>query len=670
MVKYTKSSSYPLIMVWHIIAAAIVAAMPSQLIFDNSIWLLSGDEVTLVVGIAISYLLSALIITIATWRLERIHLLNIFIIILAVFGCYYLWILVTKSYYSRPLLLSSLFLSIVLIFLPFVLRTKGLIAALCIGASVVLTMQFMGEMPKRLLDNALGHGPKPTRSEKILDTAFYSIKETRFSHYFDICDNEGKRCRGPRNGGGITTFGKGYLVANGEGSIYYFELADKSKSINKVSLPYKVPINSDVFVADGNEASAWLFRVTDIMVRESGDNFQLYAAHHYWKSDQSCFVVRVSRAEGHIKEFLSGKADIQWKTIFETTPCLKIGKPIEGSHSKNLFSGDESGGRLAQINENQILLTVGDHLFDGFDRKEMLAQDPVSTYGKTVLIDLDTGAWRIFTMGHRNPQGLYVDPQGNIWSTEHGPRGGDELNLLLDQKNYGWPLVTYGTDYHKKYWPLNKHQGQHLGYQRPIYSWVPSIATSNLIGVEKDLFKLWKGDLLVSSLKAKLLSRVRIREGRVVYAEPIQIGTKNSRIRDLLEDEEGKLVLWIDGGYIVVLEPLENTEANLDEELTSGNLRGQLLFVQCSGCHAIKDGKTHGIGPDLFGLFERGVAKAKDYAYSNAMSSLSGSWSDERLDKFLADPAGFAPGARMEFKGLPSKSDRSVLIQYLKTVTH
>lgn len=666
---YMKYSSHPLAIIWHIIAAVIIAAIPGQIIYGGSIWQLSGNELTFVIGLSVSYISTALIISLMTLRLGRVRLLDCLIIFFAVFGCYFLWLLVTKSYYNRPLLLSSLFLSIIFILVPLVINRKALTAALGTAIVSLLAMQSMEGIPKQLLVKAFDKGVKPSRSEKLIDTAFYSIKATRFSHYFDVCDKVGKPCRGPRNGGGIATFGKGYLVANGEGGIYYFELAEDGKTLNKKNLPYSIPINSNKFIEDGNKASVWLFRVTDIMVRENGDDFQLYAAHHYWKSDKSCFVMRVSRAEGRIGEFLSGKADIQWKTIFETTPCLKVGKPLKRSHSKNLFSGDESGGRLALVGKQKLLLTVGDHLFTGYDRKEMLAQDPLSTYGKTVLIDPESGAWRIFTMGHRNPQGLYVDPQGNIWSTEHGPRGGDELNLLLDQKNYGWPLVTYGTDYHKKYWPLNKHQGQHLGYQRPIYSWVPSIATSNLIGVEKDLFKLWKGDLLVSSLKAKSLVRVRLREGRVVYAEPIQIDTKNSRIRDLLEDDKGRIVLWIDGGYIVFLEPMDNKHATLKGEIVSEDMRSQLLFGQCVGCHQVKDGKTHGIGPDLFGLFERGVAGAQGYAYSSAMLNLSGSWTEERLDKFLSDPSGFAPGTKMEFKGIPSKSDRSTIIRYLKRVT-
>jgi len=98
------------------------------------------------------------------------------------------------------------------------------------------------------------------------------------------------------------------------------------------------------------------------------------------------------------------------------------------------------------------------------------------SYGKTILIHLDDGTSEIYSLGHRNPQGLYVTPEGAIWSTEHGPQGGDELNLIVRGANYGWPLVTYGTDYGSAAWPLSHVQGRHDGYQQPILRGYPPSA--------------------------------------------------------------------------------------------------------------------------------------------------------------------------------------------------
>src|SRR5690606_36143508 len=142
------------------------------------------------------------------------------------------------------------------------------------------------------------------------------------------------------------------------------------------------------------------------------------------------------------------------------------------------FQGLDIGGRMASLGADTLLLTLGEHQFDGVRTPVAFAQDTAVSYGKTYLIDLRTGTVERFTMGHRNPQGLYIDPSGTVWSTEHGPRGGDELNRLVRGGNYGWPIVTYGVNYGATAWPMNPRQGTHEGYDRPVYAWVPSIAVS------------------------------------------------------------------------------------------------------------------------------------------------------------------------------------------------
>ena len=121
---------------------------------------------------------------------------------------------------------------------------------------------------------------------------------------------------------------------------------------------------------------------------------------------------------------------------------------------KNPFRGEEIGGRLLLLDANTLLLSLGDHGFSGIEGGAAYAQDPQAMYGKTLRIDLRTHAISFNTLGHRNPQGLYAAPDGRIWETEHAARGGDELNLLQPGANYGWPLVTYGTDYGALIWHL------------------------------------------------------------------------------------------------------------------------------------------------------------------------------------------------------------------------
>jgi len=283
----------------------------------------------------------------------------------------------------------------------------------------------------------------------------------------------------------------------------------------------------------------------------------------------------------------------------------------------------------------------------------MLSQDMTASYGKSILIHIKDRRSEIFTSGIRNPQGMYIDPKGNIWETEHGPQGGDELNLLKQGLNYGWPIVTYGTDYGTFAWPLNPKQGDHEGFEAPFFSWVPSLGVSNLVGVEKDLFPVWKGDLLVSSLNYRRLFRLRIRNDRVVYEEPIEIGM---RIRDIAEGSDGRVVLWADDDdAIISLRPL------------TGNSGEASFGTSCSGCHKVENGTSHRIGPDLWGIMGRKPGSAPGFVdYSGAMRARGGVWTEEKLDEFIKNPQAAVPGTAMEFAGVADAATRARIIDYLK----
>jgi cytochrome c2 len=315
---------------------------------------------------------------------------------------------------------------------------------------------------------------------------------------------------------------------------------------------------------------------------------------------------------------------------------------------------------------------VGDHDHDGVHSNDRISQQEDASFGKTLLIDVGTGAASTFTMGHRNQQGLYIDPSGNIWSSEHGPKGGDELNLLVKGKNYGWPIVTYGTNYYASVWPLNPQQGRHDGFEPPVYAWVPSVGVSSLTGIRGNLFGRWKGDLLVASLVGTSLWRMRVERGSVVSTEKIEIG---SRVRDVIEGEDGRLILWTEkthpgptSGALVVIEPVVGQGApGSVMAAASATQRGELLFEQCVGCHTADGTHRHGIGPHLDGITGRRIAAAEGFSYSDALKGVSGVWTAEKLDALLADPQTFAPGTSMQFEGVAEPEDRGAFIQYLKT---
>ncbi len=301
---------------------------------------------------------------------------------------------------------------------------------------------------------------------------------------------------------------------------------------------------------------------------------------------------------------------------------------------------------MSLLDEQHLLLTVGDQEFDGWHSETPLPQEETASYGKIIVIETDSKIARIYSRGHRNPQGLYVDAHGSIWSTEHGPEGGDELNLILQGTNYGWPLVTLGTEYGSFSWPLSQRQGEHDEFELPIFAWTPAIGISSLLGVEQDLFPIWHGDLLVSSLKDRALWRVRVRQERVLYVERIDIGEK---IRDLVEGGDGRFILWTDRGHILTLQPaLEN------------------LFASCAGCHPISKGGNHGIGPNLRGIVGKPVASSPSFDYSGALRDLGGKWTADRLNQFLLDPESFAPGTLMLMEGITDPTARAMLIDYLK----
>lgn len=146
------------------------------------------------------------------------------------------------------------------------------------------------------------------------------------------------------------------------------------------------------------------------------------------------------------------------------------------------------------------------------------------------------GAYKsIWSYGHRNPQGLDLDPRtGELWETEHGPRGGDELNIIRPGNNYGWPVITYGMNYNGK--PLTDKTHME-GMEQPIHYWLPSIATAGIDFYEGDAFPKWKYDLLATGLSAQELQRITIADGKVTHIETI---LKNQgRVRDVASGPDG-----------------------------------------------------------------------------------------------------------------------------------
>jgi glucose/arabinose dehydrogenase len=161
----------------------------------------------------------------------------------------------------------------------------------------------------------------------------------------------------------------------------------------------------------------------------------------------------------------------------------------------------------------------------------------------------------IWAYGVRNPQGLAVNPaDGSLWETEHGPRGGDELNRIERGKNYGWPVITYGMAYDGR--PISD-KTEAPGMEQPAINWTPSIAASQIEFYTGDRFPRWKGHLFIGSLAQQKLLRVEVKEGRVVHRE--EVFSRLGRVRDIKTGPDGDLYLALEligkPGRIVRLVP-------------------------------------------------------------------------------------------------------------------
>jgi aldose sugar dehydrogenase len=221
------------------------------------------------------------------------------------------------------------------------------------------------------------------------------------------------------------------------------------------------------------------------------------------------------------------------------------------------------GGRMAFLPDGTFALTIG----EGFEYREK-AQDLTTDLGKIVRLNDDGSVPKdnpfigqasvrpeIYTWGHRNEQGLLFDEQsGRLYETEHGPRGGDELNIIVAHRNYGWPVITYGMDYSGAY--VSPYT-QRPGLEQPMIYWTPSIAPSGLAIYRGDKFPAWKGDLFVGALAFQHLRRVHLGEQGNVVAQEELLNDLHWRIRDVRAAPDGYLYVCTDedNGRVLRLEP-------------------------------------------------------------------------------------------------------------------
>jgi glucose/arabinose dehydrogenase len=254
-------------------------------------------------------------------------------------------------------------------------------------------------------------------------------------------------------------------------------------------------------------------------------------------TDSNTYVVRAKLDEAKC-------ALIEAKVIFRAQPAMP---------SKRL--GGKTGGRIAIAPDGTLFVTIG-------DRSDSppwdVAQRMDTDLGKIIHITADGAPApdnpflgkpgvlpEIWATGLRSEEGLAFDPRGRLWETEHGPRGGDELNIIDKGRNYGWPVISHGIDYPGT--PIGEGITHKEGMEEPVYYWDPVIAPSGLAFYTGNLFPQWKNSVFVGGLRGMVLVRLAIVDDKVVSEEPL-LTELNTRIRDVRVGPDGAVYVLTDSG--------------------------------------------------------------------------------------------------------------------------
>lgn len=263
------------------------------------------------------------------------------------------------------------------------------------------------------------------------------------------------------------------------------------------------------------------------------DKNKIYASINLFNEKENCYGIGLFSASLNTETIDIKKDILNFKELFRTKPCTKK------------FKGHASGGRIKTLKDN-IIFTVGS-LDYGLYENTSVPESFENALGKVISIN-NNGNYEIISKGHRNQQGLFV-LKNEIFITEHGPKGGDEINLISQKKHYGWPYFAYGFDYddRKKFRLRHKE-----GYEKPIYYFTPSIGISELVFYKNKEFKYWKNKFIVTSLKDKsiYIMDYDIIKKRIISSEKIPI---NYRLRDILVLPKGEIVLITDEQKIIIL---------------------------------------------------------------------------------------------------------------------
>ena len=405
-------------------------------------------------------------------------------------------------------------------------KLKFLIFLFSILLNLALIFNFFSKYNFSINQNQLSVTKKENLNfDSYLNTSLYNFK----IDFIEIGKSE--------KYGAIEIINDDLFYISQDGNIYLL-YNEKLKSLNVD----KIENNKEEFIKNFSNSEAYLDGFT---VRDSfydNDISTLFTSSIYYDYENDCYNIGVFKIKLLFKN-LNYKFDRKgWENIFHTSPC------ISKQENDNFFQSQSAGGRIQKISEDSYLLTVGDFNFFESEFQNLNLYKQESDYSKIIKFDLD-GNKEVYSSGHRNPQGLAVINQNYeklIIESEHGPEGGDEINIIEKNKHYGFPYLSYGTNYGSQNW-----SGDELIIDEkfspidPLFSFTPAIGISELTEF-KNLISLpkWDGDILITSLRGKSIFRAKLNhKNNINFIEKIFI---NKRIRDISYNTKGEIFLLED----------------------------------------------------------------------------------------------------------------------------
>jgi cytochrome c2 len=501
------------------------------------------------------------------------------------------------------------------------LTKVGSIAVLFLAISSGIAALFLASSP------TIQGSTLRVRALPSIDTQHFKLD----IHEYSISDQRGEANNAKTIGGGAFIPHNGAIFYATSSGVFW-EINPKSISLRKNILP-SLDLGHSTFPRSKNITYRETFpRLCDITL----SNGTFYVSYNKYHSG-------IDRVRFEIASLNPKEASPNWEVIY-TSPFLDVPYYTIGD-----------GGKLL-VSDGYLYFTLGDYSLDRQNNlpSDFAAQNGALPWGKVNRLDLNDLRHSIYSLGHRNQQGLMKLNGGAMLATEHGPRGGDEINLIEPGKNYGWPYVSLGSLYGQFGQILPETQRAESSrneFENPLYAFLPSVAPTQIIEITA-FDPAWEGNLVMASLKAMSLYRIGLNGKNVKYIEPIYIG---QRIRDIKQVAEVLFLLTDNGQFLEIRKNQQKAPDQLPNSL-----------ARCSVCHQPEDASHARFGPDLRSVWGRRVASTPFPGYSGALKEKQAAvWDERQLRLFLSKPNEFAPGTSMPDM-LLSRAELDAIIKDLK----